>query len=292
MFVYRQITMSKEHSTAVKAPAQAQPNFAGLWVRCAASIVDGLILTVPYLLATPALTFLSGRGLGVSEVEKIESFLDLALLLVFWSYNIFFVARTGATPGKRLLKLKVVRTDQTPVTLRRAILRETVGKLLSSVIFSLGYLWAGFDRKKQAWHDKIAGTYVVCTESLSKGRKTLAYVIALLLPGGAALGMAAALVLVAVNPVKQIDQAQDAARKNDITTLKQGLELYYTENNTYPTNLSKLTEWVHRIPKDPETGDDYVYQVVGGGKDYILKATLSTGGFYEVRGRENTPPSP
>ena len=30
---------------------------------------------------------------------------------------------------------------------------------------SLGFLWIVFDQKRQGWHDKIAGTYVVEAES-------------------------------------------------------------------------------------------------------------------------------
>ena len=28
-------------------------------------------------------------------------------------------------------------------------------------MLSVGFLWAAFDRKRQGWHDKIAGTYVI-----------------------------------------------------------------------------------------------------------------------------------
>ena len=42
----------------------------------------------------------------------------------------------------------------------RMLLRY-VGLLISIAIFFLGVIWAGFDRRKQGWHDKIAGTVVV-----------------------------------------------------------------------------------------------------------------------------------
>ena len=32
---------------------------------------------------------------------------------------------------------------------------------LSALVFFLGFLWVAFDRRKQGWHDKIAGTVVV-----------------------------------------------------------------------------------------------------------------------------------
>ena len=36
-----------------------------------------------------------------------------------------------------------------------------MGLLISIAIFFLGVIWAGFDRRKQGWHDKMAGTVVV-----------------------------------------------------------------------------------------------------------------------------------
>jgi uncharacterized RDD family membrane protein YckC len=33
--------------------------------------------------------------------------------------------------------------------------------LLSAAPLYLGFLWAAFDRRKQGWHDKIAGTVVI-----------------------------------------------------------------------------------------------------------------------------------
>lgn len=271
-------------------PEENSPNFAGVLVRYAALVLDGFVFAVPYLLVVFISTFLSDQRFSVWAVEKSELPLNLILLSVLWCYNIFFITKNGATPGKRFFRIKVVRTDQTPVSLGRAALRETVGKLLSGLVFSLGYLWAAFDSKKQSWHDKIAGTYVIYTGSLSTGRKALAYIISLLLPGLAVLGIAASVLLVAVNPARQIGQARDAVRKSDIVNLQQAVDFYYAENSVYPTNLSELTGWVSVVPKDPETKKDYVYQVTEGGKDYVLRATLDTGEVYEVRGKNKTPP--
>jgi hypothetical protein len=36
--------------------------------------------------------------------------------------------------------------------------------LISAIPFSLGFLWVSFDRRRQGWHDKVAGTYVTYQE--------------------------------------------------------------------------------------------------------------------------------
>jgi len=76
------------------------------------------------------------------------------------AYFIYFHGATGRTPGKMLLNLQVVTTDGAPIGFGIAFLRS-VGYIVSGLIFGLGYIWAAFDRRKQAWHDKIAGTVVI-----------------------------------------------------------------------------------------------------------------------------------
>jgi len=64
--------------------------------------------------------------------------------------------------GKRLMKIKVIDKESGEVPgFLKAFLREFVGKFISSIFLSLGYFWAIWDKEKQGWHDKIAGTIVV-----------------------------------------------------------------------------------------------------------------------------------
>jgi uncharacterized RDD family membrane protein YckC len=90
-------------------------------------------------------------------------FFNLARLAVLWAYFIIMTASTGATLGKRVLKLRVVRDDMSRVSYGTAALRETIGKTVSLIPCALGFIWAGFDARKQAWHDKIAHTFVIIT---------------------------------------------------------------------------------------------------------------------------------
>ena len=51
-----------------------------------------------------------------------------------------------------------------PISYGRAFARN-LGRLLSGLVFLLGYLWMLWDRDRQTWHDKIASTTVVPVES-------------------------------------------------------------------------------------------------------------------------------
>jgi uncharacterized RDD family membrane protein YckC len=106
-------------------------------------------------------------GIDASELEggAIEQIRLLVPLYIFGIivnivYYTYFHGNTGQTPGKMICKLKVVRVNGEPLGYGKAFLRW-IGYIVSWVVFALGFLWVIFDRQKQAWHDKIAGSYVL-----------------------------------------------------------------------------------------------------------------------------------
>ena len=40
-----------------------------------------------------------------------------------------------------------------------------IGRIVSGIVIFLGYLWMIWDGEKQTWHDKMAGSVVVPTDS-------------------------------------------------------------------------------------------------------------------------------
>jgi uncharacterized RDD family membrane protein YckC len=81
-------------------------------------------------------------------------------LLVALAYFAGMWAWKGTTIGGIVLNLKVVRLDDQPVTFVVALVRGLAGAFSCIVLF-LGFFWMIWDREKQGWHDKIAGTVVV-----------------------------------------------------------------------------------------------------------------------------------
>jgi uncharacterized RDD family membrane protein YckC len=84
----------------------------------------------------------------------IISLVNAAYSIVLW------VNWNGQTVGKKLLRIKVVRSDRQPIDYRTAILRY-LGYIVSAIPLLIGYFWMLWDPKKQTWHDKIAQTAVV-----------------------------------------------------------------------------------------------------------------------------------
>jgi uncharacterized RDD family membrane protein YckC len=145
---------------------------AGLWRRLLASLIDGLILS-PLLVLLGGLAFrITGYRLPLGPKLRVESLLELFLeggsmlyslvsvaVLVLLLYGFLFWATTGATPGLRLLRLRVISVYGETPEWWRALLR-CAGLLLGAVVLGLGFVWIGFDREKRGLHDWVAGTYV------------------------------------------------------------------------------------------------------------------------------------
>ena len=153
-----------------RKPAASPPRLASIGMRWLAIIIDGIIVAIP----TVMLVFVSGmfadlaaamesdnEGLMATAFADFQNNLLLLNLLVSAIYNVaFMVYFNGQTPGKLMLGLRVVKKNGKRVSWLDALLRNVFGYMVSG-LFLLGYLWAAFDRERQTWHDKMAGTVVV-----------------------------------------------------------------------------------------------------------------------------------
>jgi uncharacterized RDD family membrane protein YckC len=146
--------------------------FGGFWRRAAAYGIDKIILHVISIilllsgmlaigLGFPAYHHGHGRGFfdGIPDGRFIVFYYAMTVF-VNMIYFTWFHGATGQTPGKILLNLRVVQTMGDPMTFGVAFLRW-VGCIISAAGICMGFIWVIFDRKKQGWHDKIAGTVVI-----------------------------------------------------------------------------------------------------------------------------------
>ncbi|MBI1321084.1 MAG: DUF4339 domain-containing protein [Candidatus Hydrogenedens sp.] len=92
--------------------------------------------------------------------SAVTGFSYLASIGVTAAYNIYFLGAYGATPGKMVMGIQVVRPDGAPLTYGRATGRF-FAEMITGFTFFIGYLMAGFDKQHRALHDMIADTRVV-----------------------------------------------------------------------------------------------------------------------------------
>lgn len=78
-----------------------------------------------------------------------------------WLYFVLFeISEMQATPGKKLLGLKVVDLSGEKIGFWRGTVRY-FSKTLSRLFLMFGFLMIAFTKKKQALHDKIASTLII-----------------------------------------------------------------------------------------------------------------------------------
>lgn len=91
--------------------------------------------------------------LGVHEPSDVIGPLLIAYHVAFWTWK-------ATTLGGIICQLRVVRVDGAPLRFVDTLVRGLVG-VFSLATFGLGALWILRDAERQAWHDKVAGTFVV-----------------------------------------------------------------------------------------------------------------------------------
>ncbi|MBI4476020.1 MAG: RDD family protein [Acidobacteria bacterium] len=85
---------------------------------------------------------------------------DSAFFLLLLAYHVGFWTWKATTVGGIICQLRVVRVDGAPLSFADALVRG-LSSIFSLAVLGIGCFWILRDPERQAWHDKIAGTYVV-----------------------------------------------------------------------------------------------------------------------------------
>lgn len=141
--------------------ASGPMEYAGFWIRFGARFVDNIILQIAGFGIGFAVGAAMAGGGTPEEMAQVQIVAGLLGGLFGLIYEVFFLGKFGATPGKMALKLKVVRPDGQPIGYGRALGRY-FAQILSALILMIGYLMAAFDREQhRALHDRICDTRVI-----------------------------------------------------------------------------------------------------------------------------------
>ena len=117
------------------------------------------------LLLTAKVIIDSASGTFAFTLDR-RSIIEVA---VFLAYFIIPTGIFGRTIGKWVAGIHVIDEEGNKPGVAVAIPREAVGRFVSTIAFGVGLLWVIFDGKRQGWHDKIAGTYVVVNADAGPG---------------------------------------------------------------------------------------------------------------------------
>lgn len=145
---------------AAVADASSEVEYAGFWIRLGAALIDAVLIiaiTYPMLYAI--------YGAAYFDEEKASFIAGPADVLISWVLpavaSIIFWRSRQATPGKMALSLRIVdaRTGKT-LSVGQSVGRY-LGYFVSTLPMGLGFIWIGFDARKQGWHDKLSGAVVI-----------------------------------------------------------------------------------------------------------------------------------
>jgi len=154
---------------------QGQTAYAGFWRRFGTMIVDAIVIGIG---GTALMFVLEAAGFAMFEsaeygaqVEELSASADFAVsyttlgaavwVVGQWLYvALFESSELQAAPGKLALGLRVTDLQGARIGFWRATGRN-VGKIVSTLILFVGFMMAGWTKKKQAPHDMMAGCLVV-----------------------------------------------------------------------------------------------------------------------------------
>jgi uncharacterized RDD family membrane protein YckC len=157
--------------------------FGGFWIRFVAYFIDGFVLMVPIAIIC-AIFFVV---LGVSWDEDDENkgaivagaFALVGIIIVIsWLYEALMTSsERGATLGKMMLGLRIVRADGARLSFGRATARHFLKTMITPLVpFAIGYLLAAFTDRKRALHDIMADTLVIKRTAYFQGETTMSNV--------------------------------------------------------------------------------------------------------------------
>jgi uncharacterized RDD family membrane protein YckC len=132
--------------------------YAGFWIRVAAAIIDTVVFLLVF--AIP-LTLIYGTGYWTAQggVTGLWDILIRYIAPIF--ITVWFWVKYLGTPGKMALRLRVVDANTGQAISTPQAIGRYFGYYVSAFALMLGFIWVGIDKKKQGFHDKLAGTVVV-----------------------------------------------------------------------------------------------------------------------------------
>ncbi|MGH2588582.1 MAG: RDD family protein [Dehalococcoidia bacterium] len=142
----------------MREPSMAMPGdmaaveYAGVGARFVALLVDVILISI--------VAGVIGAIFGESPGDGVQPVTQSLNLIISVAYFTYLIGSSGMTLGGRLMKVKVVDSGGNTPSYGTAAIRWVIS-IISGLVILLGYLWAFWDRNRQTWHDKVAGTYVV-----------------------------------------------------------------------------------------------------------------------------------
>ncbi len=134
---------------------QPQLQYVSVWPRAGAIIIDSIILGVVFGILG------SIFGLFSQNAQNALGVVYLLLAILFFGYFIVMEAMWGATLGKMLLRLRVVKTDGSPISWSESVIRNLLRIIDGLFYYLVGAILIWTSPLRQRLGDRAAKTVVV-----------------------------------------------------------------------------------------------------------------------------------
>jgi uncharacterized RDD family membrane protein YckC len=153
------LTPIQQQTNQFSTTTASKEQFSKFATRLLAYFIDFCIVLIPAIIIGALVGI---WGIAWDESDKITTLKaqGIAFFIAILYEAIFLSGPWMATPGKRLMGIKVVDINSAPINFWRAMGR-TLSKVFISSIFLIGFIMAAFTSKKQALHDLMANTIVI-----------------------------------------------------------------------------------------------------------------------------------
>jgi uncharacterized RDD family membrane protein YckC len=126
--------------------------------RAAALGIDELLLSLILLII---LWDSISVATSVEETILVVNTFILEYMVIKILYQTFFTMQYGATLGKIVMKIRIIEIKTLSNPSFFSAFNRSVFRIVSELLFYLGFAWAFFDPYRRTWHDLSARTLVV-----------------------------------------------------------------------------------------------------------------------------------
>lgn len=144
--------------TIERALRESGAQLAPLGRRTVAFAIDDTLISLVFVVA---LWEPISMAQSPEEIAGLINGVWLYMAMTQILYHTLFVWQYGASLGKMAMRMKVVEVRTMGIPRFSVAFNRAIFRVVSGMVFYLGFVWAFFDPARQAWHDKTAGTLVV-----------------------------------------------------------------------------------------------------------------------------------
>ena len=143
-----------------RPPGSTPVGYGGFWIRVVAYIIDAILISLVFGVVT---SIFGIRYINMDDLSQIDPTTNLLSLAIAWLYfALLESSERGATVGKMAMGLRVVSNEGKRISFMNATGRY-FAKILSAMIFCIGFIMIAFTDRKRGLHDMIASTLVIKT---------------------------------------------------------------------------------------------------------------------------------